>query len=91
MLPYSKKYDKPKCNFNIDDSDLLDLCSFLNVFFKITDYESEFEIFMNNFYLENFFLKRFLKCAVEQIGIEKEIDIINPIKALVNSYNKIFP
>ena len=33
-------------------------------------------------------LKKFLKCAIEQIGIDKDIDVINPIKALVDSSRK---
>lgn len=88
MLPYNNNYDKPKLKFNIEYSDLVDFSNFLNICFSISDYETECESFVNNYLVENILLKKFLKCAIEQIGIDKDIDVINPIKALVDSSRK---
>ena len=75
-------------SFNFDKMDILDMCVFVNMLFSVTDYASEGDELIENFYLKNIFLQKFLKCAIEQIDIEKKVmsnfDSHNPIKRLYN-------
>jgi hypothetical protein len=88
MLSYNKVYDKPKLKFQIEEDDILDFSNYMNICFSIGNFDSECESFMNNYLIENILLRKFLKCAVEQIGVEKKnIDVVNPIRALIN-FNK---
>lgn len=88
MLSNNKYYDKPKLKFQIEEDDILDFSNYMNICFSIGNFDSECESFMNNYLIENILLRKFLKCAVEQIGVEKKnIDVVNPIRALIN-FNK---
>ena len=58
--------------------------------FSITDTKTEADELIRNFLLQNVFFQKFLKTAIEQLDINfSDKNILNPIKILLNSTNKI--
>ena len=85
-IAQNKIYDVPKVDFIFEKNDIPSILVFLNAIFSITDYRSEGEQLANNYLLQNLYLQKFLKCSVEQLGIDVgNKNFVNPIKIFTDS------
>ena len=85
-IAQNKIYDVPKVDFIFEKNDIPSILVFLNAIFSITDYRTEGEQLANNYLLQNLYLQKFLKCSVEQLGIDVgNKNFVNPIKIFTDS------
>ena len=85
-ISQTKLYDVPRVDFMFEKSDIPSLLVFLNAIFSLNDYQTEGERLANNYLLQNLYLQKFLKCSVEQLGIDLgNKNFVNPIKIFTDS------